>query len=296
VHAHERAGYEQLDVAVSAGEATADADAWLADYFDEVPDPRPPQSRLDLLARFVASEGRLPDYIPLGGREQVEPHRVAARLHEQDARRAERERAISHAYAANPTLVDVYYGGESGLRRAVYEELYRMEAGDPSTFDELRVPYVRAADRVDHRFGEGAHDLPELLERVRSDSSLFPDGLPAPSGGIRWTRRPFGSVWGRYRWDADSGPEPYIEINTLLDAATVDEDVVEFFIYHELLHHEDIHSGRKPDPDSGEARTPHDRDFRAREARHPAIIKANNWLDGFQDRLAAVDAEGRPVR
>jgi hypothetical protein len=67
-------------------------------------------------------------------------------------------------------------------------------------------------------------------------------------------------------------------------------------VYHELLHHQDIHFARKPHPDTGLPQSPHDPEFRHRERQHPSITKANAWLDTFLDRLAAIDGQGRLVR
>ena len=293
VHHHERVGFERLHAAVTAGETTADPAQWLRDFFAEIPDPLPPASRLELLARYVGEEGRMPPFIPLEGRDDIDPHRLARTLYEADARREERGLAIADAHARNPVLVDVFYGGRDGFRRAVLEELYRREAGLPRSFDELRLPYVRAPDRVDHTFGEGAHDLAAMRDAVLADRALFPTPL-GPPVGIRWTTRPFGSIWARYIPADDTREVARIEVNTLLDAKSVDADVVEFLIYHELLHHQDLVTG-KTHPVTGAVHSPHDPDFREREARHHAILRANAWLDTFHDRLLAVDETGRAV-
>ncbi len=297
VYAHDEAGFDQLSSAVAAGDVGPDAQLWVERFFAETPAPQPAVSRLDLLARYVAAEGAMPEFIPLANREDVDPRRIARRLFDDDARRGQREAAITAATDANPTIVEVFYGGRDGLRRQVLEQLYRLEAGDPQSFDELRVPRVRGTDRLEHSFGEGAHDLHAILERVRTDPRLFPTPLAAPTGGIKWTKRPLGSIWADYQWPADSGGggEPaMIRINRLLDSASVDEAVIEFLVYHELLHHQDV-AMEKTEPTTGRVWSPHDRDFRHREAKHPATVQANARIDTFHDRLAAVDAQRRPV-
>lgn len=297
VYEHERAGFERLTKAVGDSSAPADAEAWLESFFDGVPAPRPPLSRLDMLARYVAVEGRMPEYIPLAGRDLVNPRRVAKGLFERDARREERERAVTDAHAANPALVDAFYGGQEGLRRAVLEELYMLEAGVPRSFDEIRVPYVSAPDRLDHVYGQGAHDLAAALHKVRTDPALFPMPLPSPPGGLCWSKRPIGAAWAQYVWDNDpDGADAYVELNILLDARNVEPDIIEFLIYHELLHHQDVVDGRKPHLETGVLQSPHDREFRDRERKHPAITKANAWLDTFLDRLAAIEDNGRLVQ
>lgn len=297
VHEHDASGFEALHAAVESADTVLDAAEWLERFFTETPAPLPPKSRLELLARYVAAEGKMPAFITLEGRDAVDPRRIAKRLYRADARRDERDTAIRAAYATNRSLVDAFYGGEEGLRRQVLEQLFQLEAGIPQSFHELRVPRLRGSDRIDHSFGEGAHDLAAILDRVRNDPRLFPDGVPRPAGGIAWTARAYGSFWADYRWSIDEpdADPPRIRVNVLLDSKGVEREVIEFLVYHELLHHQDILGG-KVHPQSGTPYSPHDRDFCKREERHPAIVRANAWIDSFHDRLAAVDARGRPVR
>lgn len=292
VYAHDEAGFAALGTAVTAGEVGPDAELWVDRFFAETPAPQPNLSRLDLLAHYVAAEGAMPRFLRLDNRDSVDPRRIARQLVKADARREEREAAIATAYETNPAIVDAYYGGPDGLRREVLKQFVRLEAGDPESFDELRVPTVRGPDRVDHRFGVGAHNLDAILERVRIDATLFNQPLPAPMGGIAWTKRALGSLWADYRWSDDEPPK--IRVNVLLDSPDVDEQIIEFLVYHELLHHQD-YVEKKTDPRKNAIYSPHDRDFREREARHPALLKANAWIDTFHERLAAVDEEGRPV-
>jgi superfamily II DNA or RNA helicase len=272
VYEHDRAGYQALSDAVDAGTATY-GEAWLGDYFAEVPEPKPSLALLDALASYVTTHGAMPTWVPLEGRAEIDPEAIARELHTADARPSERDQRVEEAYQRNPSLVDAFYGGRDGLRDAVVDELARLEKGLPRTFDELRVPYVHGPDLRDYEYGEGAHDLVAILDRVRTDPALFPEPLPAPEGGIAWTKRGYASIWADYGWQRAPG----IRVNLLLDSKTVDEPVLEFLVYHELLHHEDFLAGRP---------SPHDTGFRHREARHPAIVQANKWMDTFTDHYA----------
>ena len=117
VYEHDQSGFDVLTDAVADGTAGVDVVEWLERFFSETPQPQPARSRLELLARFVASEGSLPEFIPLVRRDEIDPAKVARRLYDADARRSEKDAAIRSAYEANPRLVDAFYGGEQGLRR-----------------------------------------------------------------------------------------------------------------------------------------------------------------------------------
>ena len=71
---------------------------------------------------------------------------------------------------------------------------------------------VRAGDRIDHTFAEGAHDLDAILEKVRTDQDLFPAQLSAPVGGIGWMKHPLRSAWADYTWRRDPDEPPYERI------------------------------------------------------------------------------------
>ncbi|WP_081685629.1 DEAD/DEAH box helicase [Candidatus Solirubrobacter pratensis] len=296
VYDHDAVGFDELAAAVAAGEVGPDPELWHDRFFAETPEPRPALSRLYMLARYVAAEGEMPPFIALENRDAVDPRRIARRLFDADARRDEREATIAAAYDANPALVDAYYGGREGLRRQVLEQFSHLDVGEPESFDELRVPPTRGADRIDHMFATGTHDLQTILERVRTDPALFPEPLAAPAGGIEWTTRALGSIWADYQWQTDSPAHnfPKIRVNVLLDSPAVEASIIEFLVYHELLHHQDVLEG-KTNPRTGAVHSPHDRDFRDREARHPALVHANAWIDTFHDRFAAIDDDGAPV-
>jgi superfamily II DNA or RNA helicase len=275
VYEHDRAGYHALSEAVAAG-TIADADAWLRDFFAEVPQPRPSLPLLDALVSYVVTHGAMPAWIPLEGRVEIDPEEIARELHAADARPSERNARVEEAYQRNPSLVDAFYGGHDGLRDAVVDELARLEKGLPRSFDELCVPYVRGPDLLDYSYGEGAHDLGAILDRVRTDPALFPESLSAPEGGIGWTKHGYSSIWADYGWQRI----PAIRVNVLLDSQMVEEAVLEFLIYHELLHHQDFLAG---------GGSPHDTGFRHREARHSAIVQANNWMDTFAEHFAPIE-------
>jgi superfamily II DNA or RNA helicase len=290
VYTHDRPAFEELEAAIAKRAIKIDAEAWLDEFFAGTPTPQPSLARLELLASFVRAEKRMPTFVPLDRRDEIDPDAIARHLHERDARRAEREAAIDAAVAANSVLVDTFFGGRDGLRNQVLDRINSLEKGEPQGFEELRLPRLRSGNRTDYRWGKRAHDLDVILDAVICDPDLFPKELPRPSEGICWAKRPLSSAWAHYSWEDNDaeGLTHRIEVNPLLDAAEVPREVIEFLVYHELLHHEDILGGNRA--------SPHDRGFRERERKHPAIVDANRFVDTLLDRMSPLDRRGRPLR
>ncbi len=71
------------------------------------------------------------------------------------------------------------------------------------------------------------HDLGDSFERVVA--RYFPNGIPKPK--LYWSRSLTHRKFGHYDWVGDA-----IMISRTLDAAAVPEYVLDFVIYHELLH------------------------------------------------------------
>lgn len=68
-------------------------------------------------------------------------------------------------------------------------------------------------------------------------------------------------------------------MSPLLNSPDAPAFVLDFIVYHELLHYEDHLTGW--------AGLPHGGDFRARERRFPRHVEADGWLDAFHDRFVA---------
>jgi superfamily II DNA or RNA helicase len=277
IYAHDRAGFEALEEAVRAGSAGTKADRWLKRYFGGTPNPRPTLARLELLASYVRAEGGMPDFIPLERRPDVDPYAVARSLTKiTDVRK--RLATLNKTIEGNRTLVDAAFGGEQEYRRLVAEILVRLDLGVSEDFSEIRVPRIGPGPKTDYVYGGHAHDLNGILDRVMVDRTLFKRRLPRLSGGIAWMERPRGSAWAYYDWQRrKSGTlTNQIRINPWLDSTVVPEYVIEFLVYHELLHHQDVAV-------LGDEASHHDQDFRERERTHPRTIEANAFIDTLLD-------------
>ena len=108
------------------------------------------------------------------------------------------------------------------------------------------------------------HDLAASFQRV--NAAYFDGQMPLPT--LRWSQRVTGRKFGHYDSHADC-----VEVSSTLDAAHVDASVVDFLVYHELLHKKlglDWHNGRA---------SAHTREFRAKERLFDRYSEAEAVLD-----------------
>lgn len=94
--------------------------------------------------------------------------------------------------------------------------------------------------------GEAGHSLVSLRDNVLSVKRNFPNGAPVV-GELRWSERPNPRLWGFFRYSDRS-----ITINRVLQSPDIPPFVLEYLMFHEMLHAEMPSAG-------------HNRDFRARE-------------------------------
>lgn len=140
--------------------------------------------------------------------------------------------------------------------------------------DVIRTPSPSRRVRLRQR-GRN-HDLAELLERAAR-------AIDEPVGSVAIT-------WGRYgsfgpqthiRLGSYSSQRKLIRIHPLLDRPSVPGWVIEFVIFHELLHRV------IPPRRSGTRHVQHGADFRARESKHPDFERFKAWVDGPLQGLMA---------
>ncbi len=107
------------------------------------------------------------------------------------------------------------------------------------------------------------HDLDRLFDRVNGE--YFGGCLSRPR--LAWTRRLTHRKFGHYECARDR-----VVLSLTLDAPRVPAFVVEFVLYHEVLHR--LHPPRW----SGPRCLPHTREFREAERAFPQYREAREWL------------------
>ncbi|VVB67233.1 Uncharacterised protein [Candidatus Norongarragalina meridionalis] len=167
-----------------------------------------------------------------------------------------------------------------GLALSLLSKIYRRKISSPYV-DEYREFVSR--ESVSHlhdalRRGRGrkreenargtAYDLMEIMARVRTEYAEIFTGIPSPS--VVWSSHRGSRVLGFH----DSAFSQIV-INKTLDNPRVPEFVVEYVVYHELLHckHRVLYQRGK-----SMRRTVHSGEFKDDEKKFRYYSAANAWL------------------
>ena len=116
-----------------------------------------------------------------------------------------------------------------------------------------------------------AQNLEQVFDRV--NSSYFSGQVKKPN--LVWSKRLTHRKFGHYQWDTDT-----VMISSTLDRAGIPELVLDYVMYHELLHKK---LGAKR---TKHTRTAHTREFRQREAEFRGLAEARMQLDRIARRQA----------
>ena len=130
-------------------------------------------------------------------------------------------------------------------------------------FKEIAVQLIALAPEPDAAARGQVHDLEASFHRVNSE--YFGGLLKKPA--LRWGSVASTRTYGKYRFTQD-----LLTISPSLDAADIPEWVLDFVVFHELLHKA---LGLTPKAGRQYAHTP---EFRAAERAHPRYREADDFL------------------
>lgn len=244
-----------------------DARALVRAHFADVPDPMPRWSDVKALLDARRKGCEIVQYT-FAEKESFDPRTLAG---EMVAKRMDPE--------VERALVQKIWE-ESAACRAVYrddlhaflEDISRERASllappKPAVPPEVEALVPHAAPRA-WAPGEAGHSLVALRDTVLSVKRHFPNGGPR-LGDLRWSERPTPRLWGFCRYSDRS-----ITINCVLDSPEIPYFVLEYLMFHEMLHADMPSAG-------------HNRDFRARERSYSPSARA---LDDARQRGLAPGA------
>lgn len=170
---------------------------------------------------------------------------------------------IQEAFQGAPVAVlEALLGAVQNSRNHVNRQALRAYASGPqftTIFNDLACrPQTRVLRSKGHTY-----DLQRLFDRINRE--YFNGSLTA--AGITWSRRPLKTSYGSYRPEQN-----LITINCRLDSPDVPEFVVDFVLYHEMLHL--LHRG---EPHQKRQRV-HHQGFRAEEKAFSKYNEASAFL------------------
>lgn len=259
---HQRAGIQDLLDAVADGSRLPA----LLSFFEEAHLPHPAHEDLQALVDHVREIGQEPTFVDLEA--SIGPSLCADRILAGGAlTQAEREQLIEQAF--NESLAPIAYKSRGFFAEAVDREI-RDRSRPRSPEREIPVstaPKLARADRqlwpILHRVVDQAEQLlpAHLLERL--------DVLPE----IAWTKRVHRSSFATWAPRGRGHDGQVIHVNRLLNAPRkhVPDAMLEYLVWHELLHH--------VLPGQG-----HDAEFRDLEATWPDSELWDAAIDTFHER------------
>ncbi len=204
----------------------------------------------------------------------AEVHLVAMdalwRIRDRDRRRRPPLLRLNQGFmAAQEELIEAFVGAWAGRDMPTLHRLSRdfsLSGGFVEVSEGLRTlapePASAAAGAV--------HDLDAAFRRV--NAAHFDGRLERPA--LRWGANTTRRTWGSYRFSEDR-----LTLSPALDSEDVPEWVVDFIVFHELLHKEHGVTAK------GTRRYAHTRAFRAAERAHPSYQDAEDFLKRFARRL-----------
>jgi superfamily II DNA or RNA helicase len=214
-------------------------------YFVDCPDPLPRWTDLQAYLNGKKREANIVFYT-FEEKKVFDPRTLAKRFHEADLGVQKQAAEIRALWDSNEACRMVYRGDMRALVEDVNRELANLTEGErpakPPTFTE---PVQKGRTK---RWPEGqpGYSLTELKDAVLEQPRHFPEGPPLLKE-LRYASKPMTSLWGFYQYGNKA-----IVINPELNSPDVPRFVMEFLLYHELLH--------AAMPSAG-----HNRDFRGKE-------------------------------
>jgi hypothetical protein len=153
-----------------------------------------------------------------------------------------------------------------------HERLYRQYAYQPQVLRASDLArQKRGYKRITTALGR-VHNLDKLFNRL--NRQYFESQLAKPT--LSWSPRRSKRILGHHDYSHDT-----IIISRALDSANVPEYVVEFVLYHEMLHmkhHPRLVNGR---------RIYHTTAFRNDEKRFARFAQATEWIEGMAEHRGA---------
>lgn len=253
-------------------------------FFDDAYPPYPTERSVAAIADHVRASGSAPDFVPILA--TVDPREVAANLR---AKRALNDQArekwlmrqyeTSLARLAYPTFDHFEEAVERELREIRQAERRGRNASNP---ERPAPPARRRGPRPDRLRHQTARQLPlrsEVLDLMRehlAGEEVLADLAVSLLPEVSWTRRPVKNVWAYWslKTSGQAAGRAVIRVNRILQAprTQVPDDLLEYLMFHELLHH--LLPGRG-----------HDAEFRRLEAKWPNADALDLMLDTLHEQF-----------
>ncbi len=209
-------------------------------YFADVPDPLPRWTDVKALLDAKRKGCSIHNYT-FEERNAFDPSRIAQILIDKQMGPLEQQKHLLGIWEATPVCRSAYRDDQRAFLDDVTREVNNILAPPRPAPEPEIVKIVPTAAPKAWPAGERGHNLAGLRDGVLSVKRNFPNGSPL-LGDLRWSTRPTTRLWGFHRYSDRS-----ITINCVLNSPDVPVFVVEFLMYHEMLHADMPSAGHNPD-------------------------------------------------
>jgi superfamily II DNA or RNA helicase len=252
VYENQRAGYEAFDadysdIAKIPAEVSEDLACDLVRrFFGDSPDPLPRWSDLQAILDGRRKGSRVHFYT-FEEKTAFDPAKLAARFFAQDVGAQKQVAELQALWDGNDVCKLIYRGDFKSFVEDVNRELTNLTEGRKTPPSKpIFIPKVKQQHAKRFPEGEPGYSLTEIKDAVLAQPRHFPEGAPVIRE-LRYAAKPLSNLWGFYQFTNRA-----VVINPEVNSPDVPRYVLEFLLYHELLHALMLSAG-------------HNRDYRARE-------------------------------
>ena len=188
-------------------------------YFEDVP-VKPDYYEINMLLDYIRDMKVMPEYYSLEERDSFDPAVIAKRMLEYSDNRDKQEEWLEKLFNSESILQDIYRY-LFAFKKTVFDTLKNHREAELVTTD----------DRQEYNIVPDYYDLNKLTDEVlQMYPKLTTTGLLRISWSHNIVRRWLGLctkyIDGTYQ----------IQINKLLSSPDIDEEVIKYVLFHELLH------------------------------------------------------------
>jgi ATP-dependent helicase IRC3 len=226
----------------------------LRKYFADVADPLPRWADIKALLDARRKGCRVHSYT-FEEKNEFDPRTIARAMVDKNLALLAQQNYMQDIWNGKPACRGVYRDDQRAFVDDVTREMNNVLTPPKPPVEPEVVKIVPKDSPKAWPDGERGYSLTALRDGVLSIKKHFPNGSPLV-GDLRWSTRATSSLWGFCRYSDKS-----ITLNCVLNSPDIPLFVVEFLMFHEMLHADMPSAG-------------HNRDFRARERAYVPSVGA----------------------